>query len=300
MEGKLIVRYFYNPICPETFATLERLQLVFESNKSIFFESFNVANEDVQSKEPWFEEEIKLINTLSGSGEVALLYAKLFIDGNEIGGFPPSKNQIREILINKGILIDIEKYTYDYGKYPRRERQICDLSKFRVVSYQQDYQVNNCKICTKHHPYLAEDIYDIPKWQRHEMKKYDYIKKKLNNGEMIGLTAYYEDKPAGFIEAFIKSESIKLGNPTRSKENDTFVITCLSICPEFTQYRLANKLVKELEVSVRRSGFNFIEALCFPDEHNWQPYTLYSKLNYIQEMKYENGLILVKKLLSID
>jgi ribosomal protein S18 acetylase RimI-like enzyme len=295
LKGKLVVRYFYNPICPETFATLERLQLVFGNNENIFFESFNVVEEDIKSKKTWFEVERKLINTFIGSGEIPLSYAKLFIDGEEIDGFPPSKNKIKEILIDKEVLIDTEKYTYDYGTCPPRERQDCDSSKFTIVSYKQNYQIDNCKICIKHHPYLTENIYDISKWEKHEIQKHDYIKKKLSNGEMIGLTAYYEDRPAGFIEAFIKCESIRLGYPTKSKDNDTFVITCLSICPEFSQYRLANKLIKELEVSVKSSDFKYIEALCFPDEHNWQPYTLYSKLNYIQEVEYESGLILVKK-----
>ncbi len=73
------------------------------------------------------------------------------------------------------------------------------------------------------------------------------------------------------------------------------MITCLSVCSEFSGYGLAKRLIFELEAEAKAAGYKSIEVLAFPDEDSWQPFSLYAKLDFIQNIAFENGLILMKK-----
>ena len=77
---KITARYFYAPICPESFASLDRLYNLFSNYKEqIDFEVFNVFDCKFESPHSWFKSEEEIIKSITGSGTYPLLYGALFI-----------------------------------------------------------------------------------------------------------------------------------------------------------------------------------------------------------------------------
>ncbi len=66
MDAKKIARYFYAPICPESFAALNRLQILFEEMENCYFEAYDLLQDILESPFPWFPNENNLLQTCIG------------------------------------------------------------------------------------------------------------------------------------------------------------------------------------------------------------------------------------------
>lgn len=112
--SKLIARYFYSPICPESFKTLENLKYLFQNYNEIVFEYFNIEQDSFKSNYPWYPEEMKIINTLKGKEYKPLFFGELFIQGEEIKGFPPSPASLNEAFNKHGVIWNPDLYPFIY------------------------------------------------------------------------------------------------------------------------------------------------------------------------------------------
>lgn len=290
---KIIARYFYSPICPEAFASLDRINNLFlKYQKDIDFQAFNVSDCNFQEVLSWFPREKELIDSISESGGYPLLFGKLFIQGNEIKGFPPSKTMISDMLKDHGVSFQEEDYQFDYG-VTNRERHQCDSNKFRVKSYDEKNLKDCCIICTKHNPFLDEKTYIPENWAKYENLKVDFLRDNLDKDTLIGCIEYYEDEPVGFIEAFPLEISRRLGFPISNSANG-IMITCLSVRKEVSGYGVASRLIESIECEAKNRQYESIEVLSFPDKHNWQPESLYAEKGY-KKVKEVSHLSIMKK-----
>lgn len=294
MVGKILARYFYTPICPESFASLDRLSSLFRKYKEhIHFESFNVFECKFESVYSWFPNEDEIIESIRGKESSPLLFGKLFIQGNEIKGFPPSKKSISDELEEYGISFKEEDYKLDY-KSTMKKKLKYDINKFHIKQYDEKLLRDSCIICTKYNPYLDEEAYIPENWNKYEELKTTFLKENLKKDSLVGYIEYYNDEPVGFIEAFPLDISRMLGFPTSSKSTDGIMITCLSVRQEMSGYGIASRLIEHLEKEVEKRKYKSIEVLSFPDEHNWQPESLYGKRGY-KRAKGIKGLCIMKK-----
>lgn len=292
--NKITVRYFYSPICPEAFASQDRLSSLFSKlEDKIHFESFNVYEGDFNSPFSLHPNEIKLINSIIANETYPLLYGQLFIGGKEIKGFPPSKKMIIDILNEFEIAINPNDYNYNYVS-PNRERIDCAINKFEIKKYSKNTLLDTCIICTKYNPFIEEKLYSKSSWSKYENIKQKFLLDSLNKGQLIGFISYYEGKPAGFIEAFPLKIAKRLGFPVSDDSLNGVMITCLSIPKEMSGYGVASRLIEILEEEARKKNYKLIEVLSFPDDHNWQPKSLYEKHNYV-EVKQIGKLTIMKK-----
>lgn len=77
---KINAKYFYSPICPESFASLDRLKELFRNyDQEIEFCSFNIFNFHDEGSYHWSAGEKDLIDSIHENGENPLLFGKLFI-----------------------------------------------------------------------------------------------------------------------------------------------------------------------------------------------------------------------------
>ncbi|AZR74212.1 hypothetical protein BBF96_12870 [Anoxybacter fermentans] len=150
MKTHLIARYFYSPICPESFVTLDRLKVLFKNHDVFYFESFNTVQDKFETNFPWFPEEKKVIDTVEGNGEKPLLYGKLFIEGKEIKGFPPSPKSLENFFKEYGLKWDSKLYPFEYNLVKKR-RWKCNREDFFFQSYSDNLSLDVCYICTKYH-----------------------------------------------------------------------------------------------------------------------------------------------------
>lgn len=284
---KIVARYFYVPICPESFASLDRLRNLFLKYKEqIDFEAFNIFDCKFESLYSWFSSEEEIIESVRENGTYPLLFGKLFIQGNEIKGFPPSKKFISNALKEHGISFEEEDYKFDYGAITK-ERLKYDIDKFQIKKYDGKLLRDSCIICTKYNPYLDEKSYIPENWVKYEQLKTKFLEESLENGSLAGYIEYYNHEPVGFIEAFPLDVSRKLGFPISSKSTNGVMITCLSVRKEMSGYGVASRLIEYLEEEVKNRKYESIEVLSFPDERNWQPKSLYEKKGYkkVKEIK---------------
>lgn len=292
--GEVIARYFYAPICPESFASLDWLYNLFSKYKEqIDFETFNVFDCKFESPHPWFQSEEEIINSVNGSGTYPLLYGELFIQGNKIKGFPPSEKYISAILKEYGLSFKEEDYKFDYSA-KSKEGFKWDINKAQIKSYDERVLGDACTICTKYHPYLDEKAYLPEKWNKYEQLKSNFLRESLDKGSLIGCIEYYDEIPAGFIEAFTLDTSRMLGFPVSNKDDNGVMITCLSVRSEMSGQGIASRLIDYLEKEVIQKKYKSIEVLSFPDEHNWQPESLYEKKGY-RRIKEIGNMFLMKK-----
>ena len=291
--SKLIARYFYSPICPESFKTIERLKNLFQNYDDIVFEYFNTTENSLESNFSWFPEEMKVINTLEGKEGKSFFFGKLFIQGNEIKGFPPSPKSFREIFNKHDIDWNPDLYSF-YYKSVERTKWDCDQEDFIFQKYNENLSLDICRICTKYHPYLDENEYKKKIWEKHEKKKLSFLHKKLKDDKLVGISVYYKQEPAGFIESFPLDLATKLGYPVSELVDNRLMITCLSIRTEVSGYGIGSKLIKKLGKEAKKKGYKSLEVISFPDEHNWHPVSLYKKLGF-KEVKKINKLSIMKK-----
>ncbi|MCK4258713.1 MAG: GNAT family N-acetyltransferase [Halanaerobiales bacterium] len=282
MENKIIVRYFYVPVCPESFATLNRLKKLFSDDERFHFESFNLIEDNIQSNYPWFLEEEEVLKTCAGLGDKPLLFVKLFINGEEIKGFPPSPKWLKEVFEKHDLNWIPERYPFSYSGSVERIRWDCEEEKFSVNSYTEGKLLDVSCLCTVHNPFLEQKSYCQCDWEDFEGLKKEFIVSAINREEVVGLIGYYNDEPAGFIEAFSLPLAAKMGFPVSSLNSKGLMITCLSIRTEVKGYGLASRLVRALEDEAREKGYESVEVLAFPDHHNWQPRSFYEKLGFVE------------------
>jgi len=293
---KIIVRYFYVPICPESFASLDRLYNLFLNYKEqVDFESFNVFDCKFESPHSWFPSEEEIIESINENGTYPLLFGQLFIQGNRIEGFPPSKRSISNTLKENGVFFKEEEYKFDYGP-TRKEKLKCDGNKIQTKRYEKKLLRDACIICTKYNPYLDEKTYLPENWIKYEQLKSDFLMGNLEQGSLIGYIEYYEEIPVGFIEAFPLDISRMLGFPISSKDTNGVMITCLSVRKEVSGQGVASRLIDYLEKEAKEKKYKSIEVLSFPDEHNWQPKSLYEKKGYKKVKKIRELCIMKKEL----
>ena len=119
--SKHIARYFYSPICPESFRTIERLKNLFQNYDEIIFEYFNTAEDSLESNYSWFPGERKVINTLEGKDGKYFFFGKLFVQGEKIKGFPPSPKSFREIFNKHNIDWNPDLYSFKYKSVERKK-----------------------------------------------------------------------------------------------------------------------------------------------------------------------------------
>ncbi len=291
--SKLIVRYFYSPICPESFKTRERLKNLFRNYDEFIFEYFNTAEDSLESKYPWFPEEIKVINTLEGKEGKPFFFGKLFIQGEKIKGFPPSSESLKEIFDRNHINWKPDLYSF-YYKSVKREKWECNQEDFFLKKYDKNIPLDICRICTKYHPNLNENEYKKEIWEKHENNKLSFLNKKLKADKLVGISAYYKQKPVGFIESFPLDLATKLGYPVSELVDDRLMITCLSIRTEVSGYGIGSSLIKRLVEEAKKKGYKSLEVIAFPDEHNWHPVSLYKKLGF-KEINKINELSIMKR-----
>ncbi len=291
--GRIIVRYFYSPICPESFATFKRLQQLFQDDNKYVFESFNTIEDNLVSDLPWFPEEKKIIDTLRGKDGKPIFFGKLFIGGEEIKGFPPSPKSFKEVFSKHGLDWDPDLYKLHYGSIERK-RWKCKQEDFIFKMYNENILLDVSCICTKYHPYLDEKNYKKKEWIKHEKQKVSFLLNKLKDDKLVGIVAYYKQEPAGFVESFSLDVATKLGYPVSELSDNMLMITCLSVRTEVSGYGIASKLIKKLEKEAKRDKYKSIEVISFPDKHNWHPISLYKKLGY-KEIKTINDLLVLQK-----
>lgn len=291
---KIIARYFYAPICPESFASLDRLHHLFYKYKDqIHFEAFNVFDCAFKLRQDWFSREIELIKSIEEGGTYPLLFGLLFIQGKEIKGFPPSKQFMINTLKEYGVLLKEEDYQLNYVQINKTRLQ-CDMNKFEIKRYEKRTFMDTCIICTKHNPYLDEKTYAPKNWVKYEQSKAIFLEKCLDNDRLIGFIEYYNEEPIGFIEAFPLDMAQRLGFPVSTNDKNGAMITCLSVRSEMSGYGVASRLIGSLEREAREKKYRSIEVLSFPDERNWQPESLYAKIGY-EKAKEINNLCIMKK-----
>ena len=291
--SKLVARYFYSPICPEALKTLERLKKLFQNYDDIVFEDFNTAEDSLESEHPWFPEEMKVINTLEGKEGRPFFFGRLFIQGNEIKGFPPSPKSFREIFNKYDLDWNPDLYSFSYQS-PARPRWDCNQDDFIFQEYNEQLSLDNCLICTRYHPYLAEDQYKKSVWENHEQKKLSFLNEKLKDDKLVGITAYYQAEPAGFIEAFPLDVAAQLGYQVSELVANRLMITCLSIRTEVSGYGLGPALIRRLIKAANKEGYKSLEVIAFPDENNWHPVSLYQSHGF-KEVKKIGKLSLMRK-----
>ncbi len=284
---KITARYFYSPICSEAFASLDRLKNLFlKYQEYIDFQALNIFGCNLQSGFSWFPIEKELVDSIINNGEYPLLYGKLFIQGNEIKGFPPSKTMISKILKDYGVSFQEDDYQFDYGKANKMKFK-CDREEFKIKKYDLKNLGDSCIICTKYNSFIDEINYIQENWAKYENLKIDFLKESLDRDDLIGYIEYYCGKPVGFIEAFPIEVSRRLGFPVSNINTSGIMITCLSVRKEVSGYGVASRLIDAIELEVKNREYDSIEVLSFPDKHNWQPESLYEKKGYrrVKEIK---------------
>ncbi len=278
---KIIARYFYSPICSESFASLDRLRRLFHTmEEHVHFEFFNTTEDKIDSKFPWFAKEKELLDTLEGIGTKPLVYGKLFIEGKEILGFPPSKKMLEKVLRDYDIHFPQQAYQITYKKVDRQQWEILE-DRLSITKYDKKSLRDVCLVCTEHNPFLEEREYMKEKWNEHEAGKENYLEDKLQEENVLGFVAYYEDHPVGFIEAFPLKLAAKLGFPVSNIDRNGLMITCLHIRKEVSGHGIASKLIKEINEEARKRNYQSIEVLAFPDKNNWHPISLYQKHGFV-------------------
>ncbi len=272
---KIIARYFYSPICPEAFATKERLTKLFDGKeKKIVFETHNMDKKSLSSACSWYPIEAEII-----SRKKPMLYGRLFINGEAIAGFPPSKKQLQMLFSNLGLEWN-EDYSFHYGVQPSTDEKY-SLSTFTIRGYDPISIRDVSLLCTKYNAYLNEKDYLKSQWKSHEEMKSNYLLQQLEKGNLLGQIAYYGDEePVGFIEAFDLQTASQLGFPVSRVDKKGIMITCLIVRRKMMGNGVAKRLLQALEAEARELSIEYIEVLGYPDEGQWQPLGFYKKNGY--------------------
>ena len=297
-----IVRYFYSPSCPESYATLDRLSVLFKK-LPVIFESFNFLAGEIRSEHPFFEGEKSLLATRESGEGAALLLGKLYLNGQEVAGFPPSPKDLMEKMLALGLSFDPNKYRIIYQARPDIKGPQKTNRKIRMEFYRKDNLENLARLCTRHHPYIMPGDYREEEWRPHEEKRRDFVRGLLQCGDIIGVIAFDGPEEAGFIEGFPLLLARKMGYPVSTgsfpENSKAVMVTCLSIRTEYKGRGVAVSLLEAFEAEASRQGKVCVEVLAFPDKlgRGWQPASFYRKRGY-ESIRKVQGLDLMQKQLQ--
>ena len=236
----------------------------------------------MDSDYPWFFAEQELLNTIQGVGNKLLSYNKLFIEGRDIEGFPPSKQMIHDVLADYDIHMPTDAYQTFYTN-PTKETWNIPSDAIRIMKYDKDTLRDACLLCTKHNAFLAEGAYSKENWSQFEEEKHAYLSPLIQSKRdpMLGFTAYYDKTPIGFIEAYKIPQAAIHGFPVSDKNNHGLMITCLNIRYEAQGNGVANKLIESIIKEAHLSNYKTIEVLAYPDNIHWHPKSLYKKHGFV-------------------
>jgi hypothetical protein len=201
-----IARYFFNPGCPESYATLDKLARLFHG-QPVIFESYNVLQDSLASANPFSAAEKKLLAVLEGGEGTPLMYGKLFLDGEEVSGFPPAPEPLRRRLTALGLPFEASRYPFSYGASPARTPG--PGGALRLEPYRAANLDALARLCTAHHPYLAPEDYREAEWRPYEERRKSYVRGLLDSGEIIGVIAFAGPDEAGFVEGPSLYRSLK-------------------------------------------------------------------------------------------
>lgn len=294
VKNEVVIRFFYAPLCPEVFATVDRLVESFYQYNGVIFETYNVAEGKFRSDRPFLQKEQEIIQSVLDKGNTPLSYGKLFVNGEEVKGFPPARKSIEELLEKNGLEAAESLYSNDYKSTNFHDRNRFPFSEggFHFLGYEEKLPVDLCKVCTKYNPYMSLDEYDEARWERFEKEKRNYIHQLVLNGEMIGQSAVYEQETIGFIEAMAVNLARKHGFTPVELPRSIF-ITCLSVAKEASGKRVAYRLLERLIENAKQKGYEAILVHAHPNEQNWHPISLYEKFGF-QKTSKGNKLIMIK------
>ena len=241
--------------------------------------------------------------TREGGEGIPLLLGKLYLDGEEVAGFPPSAQDLEKKMTALGLPFDQNKYGFIYEARPGDNRSHKIDGELRLEPYRKDNLQALAGLCTRHHPYILPADYREEEWRPHEEKRCAFVSDLLQRSDVIGLIAFAGTEEAGFIEGFTLPLAQKLGYPVSgdgSPENSGAVmITCLSVRIEYKGRGAAGRLLEAFETEATRRGNHSVEVLTFPDKlgMGWQPASFYRKRGY-ETVRQIHGLDLMKKWLN--
>ena len=290
--SKIKANYYYVPICPESFATLDRLTIFFSNvAEQVEFESINIAKQDYNQLSVSGEES-EFLKSLS-LNELSLSYGKLFINNTMIKGFPPSSSQIEKIL--RELSVDANYKLIETHYNLSSNEKLVNFGDMKTVQTNAKNCYDHCKICTKYSRYIDDDNYLNVDWEKYESKKVKQLLDSISEDELIGYVEYSNDNPVGMIEGYSSKIASKYGFPVTGNINSC-MITCLHIRQEAEGNGIAKKLINSFLNAAKEKGFVTVEVVAYPGITKWQPIDLYKKMNFMETKKVGRLSIMVYKL----
>ena len=116
-------------------------------------------------------------------------------------------------------------------------------------------------------------------FHQHDSVKENYIK-RLQANDYKCYIAFYEDKPAGYIDFEIKKYELK----------DTLWVNELFVSEEFRGQNIATKLKQHVEEVANNIGYDSIYTSTEPDNHE--------SLNLLKKMGYTPERLIYRKILQ--
>lgn len=276
----IIARYYYAPICTESFASFQRLSSFFSKlEDQSYFCAYDISQVRVSVDASYKSNEKDFIEGLYANKKL-LKYGKLFINDIEIKGFPPSPKHIKTILDDLSINGDFDLLNSPYGS-AKRTRENYDHKRFTSKIIDQDTSNDLCLLCTKYNPFLKDSHYCEREWAYAEKSKEKFIRKSIESKNIIAFVEYNNEIPVGFIEGYPSDLAARYGFVVHSLK-DACMITCLHIRQEARTYNLSRKLIKRFLEQARNMNYKSVEVIAYPDDANWQPRTLFIKMGFTQ------------------
>ena len=280
---KIFARYYYVPICTESFASLDRLRNFFSHiDDKVQFDVINYFTDEIELNDSFNDCEMRFIKSVQ-TNQALLMYGKLFINDIEVLGFPPSRNQIEEILTNLNLKANYEELKAFYNA-PINNKTDFDKQLFCTTKFDEDNCFDACLICTKFSRYLNKENYSKINWEKYELQKSNHLIRSYRSNDVIGFIEYHNNIPVGFIEGYSTKNASKYGFIVTDDSNGC-MITCLHIREEAKGYGISKKLISEFLNEAKEKGFKTVEVIAFQDNMNWQPIGLYTKMNFVEQKK---------------
>ncbi|MGW5365775.1 N-acetyltransferase family protein [Actinopolymorpha pittospori] len=92
----------------------------------------------------------------------------------------------------------------------------------------------------------------------------------LRSGRAYGYLAYADDKPAGWVNASMRSEcaTYRLGDSADPSDRDVIAISCFGIAPPYRGHGLVHLLLQRVLADAVSRGAHWVEAYPFNDQEN--------------------------------
>ncbi len=276
--GKKFARYYYVPICTESFASLNRLKEFFsELENEVDFLAINISSDDVVINNTYKTNERKFIEDLNNNRQL-LKYGKLFVNDIEILGFPPASKYIKEVFVELKINADYKSLKSPYN-LPVGKKENFEEKNFKTIKLDEKNCNDICLLCTKYNRYILEDNYIKDDWEKPEQAKSKHLIESMKAKKIIAFIEYYNDEAVAFIEGYDKINASKYGFIINEKV-DSCMITCLHIREEASGNGISKKLISKFLNEAKEIGYKSVEVISYPDEINWQPKSLFKKMGF--------------------